>query len=263
MNALETGNGEGLLEEGLSGAGGGLRILAWNCAMALHKKTEAFATLRPDIAVISECGKGSLAALESLGYAGVWTGSNPHKGLGIFVRAPLRPRMVKAARQKWVAAVDVVGEGETEPALRVIGVWACRVGNRNCENYVGQIYRALTRNPVWLESGNTIVAGDFNSNSIWDANRAVGNHTDVVNLLAKRNIVSAYHTFYGEAHGKETRPTLYLLKNRNRPFHLDYVFVSSAWKVEKCAVRNGKKWHAWSDHRPLVVDVTLSGNGNS
>jgi hypothetical protein len=51
-----------------------MRILAWNCAMALHKKAEAFAELEPDIAVISECGRSSVTALDALGYAGVWVG---------------------------------------------------------------------------------------------------------------------------------------------------------------------------------------------
>ncbi len=32
-----------------------LRILTWNCQMALRKKHELLASLRPDIAVIQEC----------------------------------------------------------------------------------------------------------------------------------------------------------------------------------------------------------------
>jgi exodeoxyribonuclease III len=237
-----------------------MRILAWNCAMALHKKARTFAALKPDIAVISECGRGSVPALEALGYAGVWVGANPHKGLGVFVRKPLRPRLLGRARQKWVAALDI--EGHSQP-LRLIGVWACRVGVKNCDNYIGQLYKALTRNPQWLDCPNTIVAGDFNSNSIWDANRAAGNHTDVVKLLAARGIVSAYHAFYGEEQGRESRHTLYLLKNRKRPFHIDYVFIPSAWRLEKLSIRDGAKWAALSDHRPLVVDVTRCWAGSA
>jgi len=66
-----------------------MRILAWNCAMALHKKAQAFAALRPDIAVIPECGKSSVAALERLGYAGAWVGSSPPSSVA---RQPSAPR---------------------------------------------------------------------------------------------------------------------------------------------------------------------------
>ena len=179
-----------------------MRILAWNCAMALHKKAQAVAGLRPDIAVIPECGKNSVAALERLGYAGVWVGANPHKGLGVFVRRPLEARLLARPRQRWVAALDVAGYAQP---LRVIGVWACRVGARNYDNYIGQLYKALARNPEWLACPNTIVAGDFNSNSIWDGNRPVGYGTDVVKMLAARGLVRAYHEFYGEAQGCESR----------------------------------------------------------
>jgi exodeoxyribonuclease III len=222
--------------------------------MALHKKRQVFASLRPDVAVISECGDSSVSALEALGYAGAWVGANPHKGLGVFVHKPLRPRLLCKPRQRWVAALDI--EGYSQP-LRVIGVWACRVGAKNCDNYIGQLYKALTKNPEWLDCPDTIVAGDFNSSPIWDANRAVGNHTDVVKLLAARGIVSAYHAFYGEAPGNESRHTLYLLKNRNRPFHIDYVFIPATWKVDRLSIRDGAKWAALSDHRPVVVDVEI------
>jgi endonuclease/exonuclease/phosphatase family metal-dependent hydrolase len=231
-----------------------VRILAWNCAMALHKKARAVAALRPDIAVISESAENSASSLDQFGYAGVWVGSNLHKGLGLFVRKPLHPRPLPQPKQQWVIAADV--EGYHQP-LRVIGVWACRVGAKKRDNYIGQLYAALRENPDWLSCPNTIVAGDFNSNSIWDCNRPVGNHTAVVELLAAQGIVSAYHAFYDEPHGSESRPTLYLLKNRNRPFHIDYVFIPDKWanRLNRVSIRNGAKWAALSDHRPIVVDI--------
>ena len=231
-----------------------MRILAWNCAMALHKKVCAVVALRPDIAVISECSENSLSSLEPLGYTGIWVGSNPHKGLGLFVRKPLHPRPMRQPQQRWVLASEI--EGYRQP-LRVIGVWACRVGASKCDNYIGQLYAALRENPDWLSCPNTIVAGDFNSNRIWDCNRPVGNHTAVVELLAAQGIVSAYHSFYDEPQGSESRPTLYLLKNQTRPFHIDYVFIPNAWakQLDRVSIRTGAKWAALSDHRPVVVDV--------
>jgi len=225
--------------------------------MALQKKVQALAALQPDVAVIPECGESSVSALEQAGYAGVWVGANRHKGLGVFVRKPLHPRLLVRPRQRWVAAVDI--EGYAEP-LRVIGVWACRVGTKRCDNYIGQLYKALRKHPEWLSCGNTIVAGDFNSNRIWNSNRAVGNHSDVVKLLAERGMVSAYHAFYDEDQGSETRHTLYLLKNRKRPFHIDYVFVPESWQLQNLSILDGPRWAALSDHYPMVVDVGVARN---
>lgn len=54
--------------------------------MGFQRKAHHVAALKPDIAVIPECGESSVAALEEHGYTGVWLGSNIHKGLGVFVR---------------------------------------------------------------------------------------------------------------------------------------------------------------------------------
>ena len=71
----------------------------------------------------------------------------------------------------------------------------CKVGANKCDNYIGQVYAALVKNPGWLACRNTIVAGDFNSNSIWDDACPIGNHTAVVKLLEEHGIVSVCKTF--------------------------------------------------------------------
>jgi hypothetical protein len=117
-----------------------MRVLAWNCAKALHKKAQAVADIGADIAVISECAKISVSCLEQFGYEGVWVGSNLNQGLGLFVRKPLRPLQLCQPKQKWVVAADI--QGYCQP-LRVIAVWACQVGSPNRGNYIGQLYSAL------------------------------------------------------------------------------------------------------------------------
>lgn len=124
-----------------------MRILTWNCAMGLQKKAQHVASFNPDIAVIPECGRVSLPALKRYGYAGVWVGDNSHKGLGIFVRTPWRARLLSRPKQKWIAALDVETLGDP---LRLIAVWACKVGNAKCDNYIGQVYKAFTENPAWF-----------------------------------------------------------------------------------------------------------------
>ena len=62
-----------------------MRLVAWNCNMALHRKLDALRRLRPDVAVVSECAKPQVVAeragVENLGADSVWIGRNQHKGL--------------------------------------------------------------------------------------------------------------------------------------------------------------------------------------
>ena len=106
----------------------------------------------------------------------------------------------------------------------------------------------------------TVVAGDFNSNTIWDYKRPEGqNHSGLVRNLAELGLVSAYHRFYDEAHGKESRPTLFLLRQEARPYHIDYCFIPETWATHLRHVEVGTfgEWAKFSDHRPLVVDIDL------
>ena len=76
-------------------------------------------------------------------------------------------------------------------------------------------------------------------------------------MLSKLGLVSAYHHFFGEEQGSETRPTFYLLWKENRPFHIDYCFIPEAWTADIRSVSVGTyaDWFASSDHRPLVVEL--------
>jgi hypothetical protein len=98
--------------------------------MGFHKKAQMVVALDPDIAVIPECGESASNALAKQDYTGIWFGSNKYKGLGVFVRKPGHFRVLDQPKQKWIVALDV--EGLAWP-LRVIAVWACKIGTRNRE----------------------------------------------------------------------------------------------------------------------------------
>lgn len=122
--------------------------------------------------------------------------------------------------------------------------------------YIGQIWLTINYYEDLLKD-STILIGDFNSNKIWDYKDRVGNHTDVVNKLKEKNIYSLYHEQYKQNHGKETNPTFYLYRNLEKPYHIDYCFVS------KKIINNGfdftvGNFHDWidkSDHTPIIVEL--------
>jgi len=49
-----------------------VRILTWNCGMALARKAPNLLALNPDIAVVQECSKKSVDALHGHGLSGLW-----------------------------------------------------------------------------------------------------------------------------------------------------------------------------------------------
>jgi endonuclease/exonuclease/phosphatase family metal-dependent hydrolase len=102
------------------------------------------------------------------------------------------------------------------------------------------------------------LAGDFNSNAIWDQWDRWWNHSNVVNDLAKMNINSIYHSYYKEQQGKETRPTFFLQRNKAKPYHIDYIFASKEIenKITNFAVADREKWLNYSDHLPVIFEFS-------
>jgi endonuclease/exonuclease/phosphatase family metal-dependent hydrolase len=141
----------------------------------------------------------------------------------------------------------------------LLPVWACPVGTIREQNYIGQIYEAIVRHPHWFDENRpTVICGDFNSNTIFDPGRKKKTHSTVVRLLADRGLTSAYHEFFSENHGSETRPTYYFWHRQERSFHIDYIFVPRTWmsRVVDVEVGDYSAWRPASDHMPVVVDVT-------
>ena len=56
-----------------------VRIVTWNCGIALARKAPSLLGLHPDIAVVQECSKKSVDVLHSHGFSGLWFGATPNK----------------------------------------------------------------------------------------------------------------------------------------------------------------------------------------
>jgi len=222
--------------------------------MALAKKRGLLYKLRPDIAVIPECSRESMIQCKEDGFDTCWWGENKHKGLGVLVAKPWSLETGCNPPQKWIAPAWIRGPRN----FLLLSVWACPIGKIKETNYIGQIYEAIVRHPKWFaESTDTVICGDFNSNTIFDPGRKIRTHSNVVRLLAERGLSSAYHTFFSETHGAETRPTYYFWHREERSCHIDYIFVPQRWAEHVTDFKIGryKEWTAASDHVPIFVDI--------
>ncbi len=221
--------------------------------MGFDKKADALLSLNPDIAVVPECSERSTVAFQQRGYEALWFGSNPNRGLGVFCRMGWSIRALQQPQQKWIVPIEV----NAPTPFTLLAVWACRSGDKDADRYIRQVYLALISHPEWFNGIPVILAGDLNSNKIWDAKREVGNHSHVVKLLAERGLVSGYHELSGEAQGAETCKTFYLYRHAHRPYHIDYVFIPIEWALRLKTVDVGvyERWSKLSDHCPVTVDL--------
>src|SRR5262249_14119578 len=173
-----------------------MRLVAWNCNMALHRKLDALRRLAPDIAVISECAcperLRASGALDEISGAPVWIGDNPAKGLAVLAFTGYR---VSLARDfyptlRHLAPVHVSGP----MACNLLAVWAQNVSGGNVrKRQAGPLRRGLAKYRGFLTEGAAIVAGDFNNNVIWHKPGYWINHGISVAILESYNLVSAYH----------------------------------------------------------------------
>jgi exodeoxyribonuclease III len=182
-----------------------MRIATWNCGMALARKAPSLLALNPDIAVVQECSKNSVDVLDSHGLSGLWFGTNLNKGIAVFCSRSLTLHAVDEVFGKWVIPVRVHGAVDFD----LLAIWACPVGTNRADNYIGEVHRCLVKHHGWFSKADVVAAGDFNSNSRWDAERPGRNHTEVVRLFEGCGLISAYHPHHGEGQGADTRSTYF------------------------------------------------------
>ncbi|HEY9660122.1 MAG TPA: endonuclease/exonuclease/phosphatase family protein [Allocoleopsis sp.] len=200
-----------------------MKIVTWNCAMALDKKFEVLSILDCDLMVIQECSRKSIERINAYeGYSAVWYGENKNKGLGIVARSPWKIIESRELGLKWILHSVVTGPIKVD----LIGVWTHKTESRETR-YIRQVLGLIDILESSERSENIILLGDFNSNSIWDLDYNGSGHSLAVERLSNLSLYSAYHKYFNEEHGQETRPTLYFRKRKSSAFHIDYIFLSS------------------------------------
>lgn len=237
-----------------------MKIITWNCNMAYRKKAKFLLALKPDIVIVPECENESKLKFP----AGtpqpndiLWIGDNPHKGIGIFSYTGFSFRLYDNYFPgiRYVVPVKV---SKGKFSFNLLAVWANNPHDPD-GTYVEQVGKAINQYQKLIKKTKTIIAGDFNSNSIWDKEHKQWSHSTVVKALHKKGITSAYHTHHGHQHGQEEHATQFMYRHKNKPYHLDYCFLSEDFMKMMVSAEVGsfKKWIQHSDHLPLIV--TLEG----
>lgn len=210
-----------------------------------------------DVLVIQECEQPSTsrdAAYRQWAGQHLWTGLQPSRGLGIFVRPgiDLQPLDLDPGPLQLFLPCRIEG-------VMMLGVWTKQADSPTF-GYIGQLWKWLRRHGRSLAVRRSLLIGDLNSNTRWDLHDRWWNHSDVVRDLERRGLRSLYHHVRNQAQGVETEATFFLQRNPAKPYHIDYAFLS-ACLLEDARIEIGQPadWLALSDHMPLVVDLADSG----
>ncbi|PWL27167.1 MAG: exonuclease [Fluviicola sp. XM-24bin1] len=234
-----------------------MRIVEWNSQGAFRKKIDHVLSLNPDLLIVPECEsetKLSLGVQTPKPNDFLWYGDSPNKGIGIFSYSDYKFELLPAFNPNFRFILPIKVSNK-EGAFLLFAIWAMDNKEYPEARYIGQIWLALNFYSSLL-SLPTIITGDFNSNKIWDEKERVGNHTDVVNFLSVKNILSTYHEQEGENQGEELHPTFHMYRKKERPYHIDYLFASHQFR-RGSSLKLGQydEWKELSDHVPLIFDT--------
>jgi exodeoxyribonuclease-3 len=243
-----------------------MRIVVWNCYMALHKKLDALARIAPDVVVLPEAGESSMLperTISSETRTYEWMGGIPYKGLGAMAFTPFKLEQACPPDRnlEWVLPLRVRGPVD----FNLLAVWA--MNHRASSQAAGpnrdhQVAGALEAYADLFDGGPVVLAGDLNDNAIWDKPNGARPFAKKVELLRQRGLVSAYHEVLGVEFGQEPDPTIYWRDRKvdGPRYHIDYCFLPESWiPYTSVTIGSFDEWIApkYSDHVPLIIDVEL------
>ncbi|MCP5358223.1 MAG: endonuclease/exonuclease/phosphatase family protein [Pseudomonadales bacterium] len=248
-----------------------MKVVSWNCNGALRRKFSDADALNADILVVQECENPAYYREDFDGWEGayLWTGSNKNKGIGIFPKKGNKvailpwqgrfriPGLFDAHRSiSWATSdLQIFLPFTVNDTLTVLGVWT-KGSDREAFGYIGQLWKYLQIHRKELSNPSTLIVGDLNSNAIWDKQDRWWSHSGVVSELADIGLHSLYHEKSKEPQGSELTATFYMQRKMEKPYHIDYAFVSEDL-LPSAEIQIGKPedWLHISDHMPLTVEI--------
>jgi exodeoxyribonuclease-3 len=234
-----------------------MRLLVWNLCGATDRKWPHLAGLRPTLAVLPEVARQPRALISGGLLPPVaewhWVGTVPSRGLAVATfGAPSVPLLPRQATGRWSVGVRA-------DRLHALGIWSCPSAGGG-PAYVAEVHRAIDAHARWLGGpGPRIVAGDLN---IMGTGSTAAAFRRLAGELGDLGLHSAYHAFYDEPFGAESRATYFHQRNPARPFHIDFCFLSDdlLGRVRSVEVGTYGDWvdrtvRPVSDHVPLVIEL--------
>lgn len=189
----------------------------------------------------------------------LWIGENPKKGLGVICFNGYEVSLHENYKSEFKYVLPLILSRDTF-RCNLIGVWTQKVGvkTKTHKNYIRQFKLSIKCYESLFSLDDVIICGDFNSNLIWENPfRIDKDHKEVIDKLEQKKIFSSYHHYFNEEQGRETRPTFYYHHKKEKPFHIDFCFLSLKLlnKIENVEVGNYDDWIKHSDHVPIIVTL--------
>jgi len=233
-----------------------MKIVSWNANCKLRSKLSAIDAFGWDILIVQECENPATSTdikYKEWAENYKWVGGLEYKGLGLFLPVDLDAELIGQNPQSNKYFITV----QLSNGIQLLSVWT-QADNQNNRGYIYQLWDYLKSNEAILDWDNLIVAGDWNSNAIWDTKRKLGNHTDVCDLLNSKALFSCYHTAESIKQGDELEHTFFMHRNPKKPCHIDYLFVANRFisSSEQLEIGNRKKWLELSDHLPISYKLS-------
>ncbi|MCW8884896.1 MAG: endonuclease/exonuclease/phosphatase family protein [Motiliproteus sp.] len=237
-----------------------MKLLTWNCQMALHKKLEPLLRLQPDLAVIPEMAspaKLGTAFQRDCGFNLEWTGHTETKGLGVLINPDWDYRIADSYRSEFELFLPI--EIHAPVRFNVLAVWAFNHRAKAIAADSNRTVDVLKHYAAWIASAPTLVMGDFNNSVVWDRPGKPTNFDAIQALLGELGLCSLYHSHFNQAFGDETAPTLCMRKDKTAPYHVDYLFMPDAWLPDCVTFQMGapNHWLQYSDHVPMAVELLI------
>lgn len=231
-----------------------MRAVSWNCNGAFRKKFHLLEQFNPELMIIQECEDPARSTKEFADWATnyLWIGENKNKGVGVFSRSKFKVELLDWSNE----GLQLFLPCRVSENLNLLAIWTKHANSPNFR-YIGQLWKYLQLNKKRIYEFPTILCGDFNSNKRWDEWDRWWNHSDVVRELEEIEILSLYHTLKGEQQGQEKEPTLFLQRNIEKAYHIDYAFIPRALYGDRTNISIGKPehWLDFSDHMPVFFEI--------
>ncbi len=232
-----------------------MRLVEWNCRMAIQRKLWLLRELNADLAVVPECASDFIGSCDN-SISFLWKGHNPQKGLGVL------------AFNGWnVAQNDNLGSlpwvlpfKASHPrglSFDVLAVWT--VQNKKVSNlsYAKQVTQMIELYSETMKSGAVAIVGDFNT-SIQGPSKVP--HKENLSRLESLGLFSAYHKLNLLEHGEEKQMTLKWIGpgRKEKRYCCDFIFLTE--KLLKGATAGIHdlwlgEYAKLSDHQPVIADI--------